>query len=512
MIPQPSRLASLLLLLPLCSPGQTAKIKIDIDHVISRIDPHIYGVFMEPINAHRGGPKFSTLYGPVYDPGSPLADKEGFRTDIVQAARELDLTQMRWPGGNFTAVYDWRNGVGPKAARPRLLNLAWGGVETNQVGTDEWVELNREIGSDDIVCINAGTGTITEAADWVAYCNAPVGTYWADKRAANGHPQPYDIRIWDLGNEVDGAPWIIGHKTAGDYVKFAVEAAKAMRASSPGTKLEFVASGSSYYQDNLDWVNWNWKVIRGLYGVADYLSIHRYWGASKDYYVLLGQRDRELEEKIDITAGQLKAVADVRQGPPMYLSVDEWAPPFGSGSLSALVLAEYFNAFLRHADVVKMANYTLLTSILGRDGQTGRTYKTPLFYAFKLFSARCRGEALDPFVECGTFSTGGHFRDLPFLDVSSVYNPKTGQVMINVVNRHREKSVATDISCITGRFDRTAEASTIAAAGAGDQPYTYADRADYPPKTEQIATTGSAIHYAFPAHSFTQIVVGLSRP
>ncbi|MGH7997307.1 MAG: alpha-L-arabinofuranosidase C-terminal domain-containing protein [Opitutaceae bacterium] len=512
MIPRPSRPAFLLLLLPLCALGQTATIKIDVDHVIGRIDPHIYGVFMEPINARRGGPNFNTLYGPVYDPKSPLADKEGFRTDIIQAARELELTQMRWPGGNFTAVYDWRDGIGPKADRPRRLNLAWGGVESNQVGTDEWVELNREIGSDDVVCINAGTGTIPEAADWVAYCNAPAGTYWADKRVADGHARPYDIRYWCLGNEVDGAPWIIGHKTAGDYVKFAVEVAKAMRASSPGTKLEFIASGSSYYQDNLDWVNWNWKVIQGLYGVADYLSIHRYWGAAKDYYVLLGQRERELEEKIDITAGQLKAVADVRHGGPMYLSIDEWAPPFGGGALSTLVLAEYFNAFLRHADVVKMANYTLLTSILGRDFQTGRTYKTPLFYAFKLFSTRCRGEALDPFVECGTFSTSDHYRDLPFLDVSSVYNAKTGRIVVNVVNRHKEKSVATDIQSITGRFAPTSEVSEIASVGVADRPYTYAERASYPPKTERIATTGSAIHYTFPPHSFTQIVVGLSRP
>ena len=439
---------------------------------------------MEPIGFHRADLKFNTLYGPVYDPKSPLADEHGFRKDMIEAARELQLTQMRWPGGNFTSSYDWRDGIGPKDQRPKRLELAWGVVESNQVGTDEWVQLNREIGTENVVCINAGTGTLDDARFWVEYCNAPAGTYWADKRAEYGHPEPYGIKYWCLGNEVDGAPWIIGHKDADDYVKFAVEAAKAMRRSSPGTKLEFIASGSSWYQDNLDWVEWNWKVIKGLFGIADYISLHRYWDNSNDYYVFLGQRAMDLEEKIEITAGQIEALSAVKKKQPMYISVDEWAPPFRGGYLSTLALAEYFNAFIRHADVVKMANYTLLTSILGRDPKTDQTYKSPLFYAFKLFSTRCRGAALATLVDCDTFATSDYYTHIPYLDVSAVYDRQAKQVVINVVNRHKTDAIATDIRSITGAFAGTATVSQIASDDLTNQPYTYEARDTYPPKTE----------------------------
>jgi alpha-N-arabinofuranosidase len=502
---------ALLFLVPLCSRAGTAVIKIDIDHVIDQVDPHIYGVFMEPIGFNRPGMTFNTLYGPLYDPKSPLADEHGFRKDMLDAARELQITQMRWPGGNFTSSYDWRDGIGPKDRRPRRMELAWGVVETNQVGTDEWVQVNQELGTENVLCVNGGTGTITDAYSWVEYCNAPTGTYWADKRAEYGHPEPYGIKYWGLGNEVDGAPWIIAHKDADDYIKWAVEAAKAMRRCSPGTKLEFVACGAANYGDNLDWVEWNWKVIKGLYGVADYLSVHRYWDDSKDYYVFMGQRAVDLDEKISIVAGQIKTLSAVEKKPPMHIALDEWAPPFRGGSLSTLAVAQFFNAFLRHADVVKMANYTLLTSLLSRDPKTDATYKSPTFYAFKLFSTRCRGAALDVSVNCDSFGTSDHYTAIPYLDVSSVYNAKTGQVVINVVNRHKTDAIATDIRSVTGTFAGTATVSRIASDDLTNQPYTYEARDTYEPKTEQVPASGSTLHYTFPAHSFTQILVSVGR-
>jgi alpha-N-arabinofuranosidase len=507
----PLRFASLLLLTPLCALAGPATIKIDVDHVVDQVDPRIYGIFMEPIGFNRPEMKFNTLYGPLYDPKSPLADEHGFRKDMLDAARELQLTQMRWPGGNFTSSYDWRDGIGPKDKRPKRLELAWGVVEPNQVGTDEWVQLNKEIGCENVACINMGTGTLDDARYWVEYCNAPVGTYWADKRAEYGHPEPYGIKYWCLGNEVDGAPWIIGYKDAEDYIKFAVEAAKAMRRSSPGTKLEFIANGSSNYKDNLDWVEWNWKVIKGLFGIADYISLHRYWDNSDDYYVLVGQRAMDLDEKIEITAGQIKALSAVQKEKPMFISIDEWAPPFRGGHLSTLALAEYFNAFIRHADVVKMANYTLLTSILARDPKTDATYKSPLFYTFKLFSTRCRGAALDTFVDCGTFRTSDFYTKIPYLDVTSVYNKETKQVVINVINRHKDEAIATDIQSVAGAFTGTATVSLITSDDITNKPYTYEARDTYAPKTEQVPAKGATLRYVFPAHSFTQIVVGVDR-
>lgn len=507
----PIRLALLLLFWPLCVRAGTATIKIDIDHVIDAIDPHIYGIFMEPIGFNRPELKFNTLYGPLYDPKSPIADKNGFRTDMLDAARELQLTQMRWPGGNFVANYDWRDGIGPKEKRPRRMDLAWGVVESNQVGTDEWVQLNKEIGTENVVCINMGTGTLQDALAWVQYCNAPVGSYWADKRAENGHPEPYGIKYWCLGNEVDGAPWIMGYKNADDYVKFAIEAAKVMSHSSPDTKLEFIANGPSNYKDSLDWVDWTWTVVKNLYGIADYLSMHRYWDNTDNYYVFVGERALDLDERINIIAGQIKAVDAIRKKKPMYISVDEWAPPFRGGHLSTLALAQYFNAFIRHADMVKMANYTLLTSILSRDPKTDATYKSPAFHAFKLFSTRCRGTALATAVNCDTFRTSDHYAHIPYLDVSSVYDEKAKQVIINVVNRHKDEAIATDIQNVAGAFTGTATVSLLTSDDITNKPYTYEARDTYAPKTEQVAAQGAKLHYVFPAHSFTQIVVGVDR-
>jgi len=507
----PLCLASLLLLAPCGAFAGTATIRIDVDHVIDAVDPRIYGIFMEPIGFNRPGMKFNTLYGPLYDPKSPLADKNGFRTDMLDAARELKLTQMRWPGGNFVAGYDWRDGIGPKDKRPKRMEQAWGVVESNQVGTDEWVELNKLIGTENVICINMGTGTLDDARHWVEYCNAPAGTFWADKRAEYGHPEPFDVKYWCLGNEVDGSPWILGHKNAEDYVKFAREAAKVMRLSSPGTKLEFIANGPAYFQDNLDWVEWTWTVVKGLYGVADYVSLHRYWDNSDDYYVLMGERGLDLEERIAIVAGQIKAVDAIKKQKPMYLSVDEWAPPFLGGHLSTLALAQYFNAFIRHSDVVKMANYTLLTSILARDPKTDATYKSPLFYTFKLFSNRCRGAALDAFVACDTFRTSDHYARIPYLDVSAVYDKQAQQVVINVVNRHKDTAIATDIQSVAGAFSGTATVNLVTSDDVTNQPYTYAARDTYLPKTEQVPAKGTTLHYVFPAHSFTQIVVGVDR-
>ena len=510
-LPVKTRLLLLVWILPLCALAGPATIKIDIDHPVAAVDPRIYGVFMEPIGFNRPELKFNTLYGPLYDPKSPLADEHGFRRDMIEAARELQLTQMRWPGGNFVAGYDWRDGIGPKDKRPKRMELAWGVVESNQVGTDEWVQLNQEIGTENVVCINMGTGTLDDARYWVQYCNAPVGTYWADKRAEYGHPEPYAIKYWGLGNEVDGSPWIMGYKNADDYVKFALEAAKVMRLSSPGTKLEFIANGPSNYKDNLDWVEWTWTVVKNLYGVADYISMHRYWDNTEDYHVFVGERAMDLDERIRIIEGQIQAVDAIRKKKPMYISVDEWAPPFRGGHLSTLALAQYFNAFLRHADSVKMANYTLLTSLLSRDPKTDATYRSPTFHAFKLFSTRCRGTSLVTAVNCDTFRTTDHYAHIPYLDVTSVYDEKAQQVIINVVNRHKDEAIATDIRSVTGTFAGTASVSLITSDDVTNKPYTYEARDSYAPKTEQLAASGPTLHYRFPAHSFTQIVVSVTR-
>jgi alpha-N-arabinofuranosidase len=488
--------------------AQDAIIKIDIDRVIDEIDPKIYGIFMEPIGFSRNGITWNTLYGPVYNPESPLANKDGFNTEYIEAAKELRLTNMRWPGGNFVSNYNWQDGIGPANQRPVRKELVWGYNETNQVGTDEWVQLNKAIGSENVVCINMGTGTIDDARYWVEYCNGEQGTYYADLRAMYGHPEPFGIKYWCLGNEVDGEPWIMGYKNTEDYCRMAKEIAKAMKKTDPDISL--VANGSSYYQPNMDWVEWNWKVINELREHADFLSLHRYWEYSDDYYEYMGKQAMELEEKIAIPAAQAKAVQSIyKMEKPMYLSFDEWAP-HGKGLISTLAAAQFLNAFIRHADMVKMANYTLLTSILGIDPESKKTFKTPFFYTFQMFSNNCHGKSIDARVKCDTFNVDGFYKGIPYLDVSAVYSETGKSLIINVVNRHKEEAIKTNLLCITGNFSGKANVKEVYR----DDPkelYTYGKREEYKPESHEISADRSKITCSFPPHSFTQIVVGIDH-
>jgi alpha-N-arabinofuranosidase len=501
-----------LLTLPIYLFAQTAKIKIDIDRSIGPIDPKIYGVFMEPI--HFSGKRmglpdtanFNTLYGTLYDPSSPLADANGFKKDYVEAMKELKITNMRWPGGNFLMGYDWKDGIGPKDKRPTRINLAWGGTDNNHMGTDEWFALNKAIGSENILCVNLGLGSILDACYWLDYCNTKKGTYYSDLRAQNGHPEPYKVKIVDLGNEVDGYPWELGHKSIEEYSRLGREAAKALKAVDGNIKL--VASGSSYYEPTGQWVEWNHKVLTSFGDLIDYLSIHRYWERSNNYYEYMGQSAMDFEEKIKVTAAEIEAVKAMKSFKnPIYISVDEWGI-MARNTLSVIPIAQSFNSFIRHADVVKMANFTMLTSLLSSDKDKG-TFKSPLFYIFKSFSNNCLGNSIDTYVECDTFNTP-LYKGIPYLDVTTVYSKEINTTYINVVNRHKDKAITTDIISSTGDFSGKAEA-TLVAGNTLDDTFTFDKQGQYIPVAKEIKTDKNKITYSFPAHSYTQIKVVMKK-
>ena len=504
-------MAALFFALPSFLVAQTAKIKIDVERTISEIDPKIYGVFMEPIqfNGRRLGlpdtTSFNTLYGNLYDPSSPLANEDGFRKDYIDAMKELKVSNMRWPGGNFLMGYNWQDGVGPKQNRPARINLAWGGIDNNHVGTDEWMKLNQSIGSENIVCVNLGLASIMDAAYWVEYCNYKGGTYYSDLRAKNGHKDPYNVKIWDLGNEVDGLPWELGHKNVDEYVDVAREAAKAMKAVDNTIKL--VGCGSSWYSPNT-WDDWNRKMLMGLGDRIDYISIHKYWENSPDYYTYMGGSAMDVEEKINITAAEIKAVSATKGfKKPIYISVDEWGA-FGRSFLNILPVAQSFNSFIRHADVVKMTNFTTMTSLLSSEPKKG-TYKSPLFYTFKLFSTNCRGASIDTYVQCDTFNTE-KYKGIPFLDVTSVYSKETNTVFINIVNRNKDKTINAEILNTSATFDGKAEASLINSDSLTD-PFSFDKQNQYAPSVKSVQIENNRLIYAVPPHSFTQIKVGIKR-
>ena len=491
-----------------CVNAQETTIHIDLNRTVGEVDPNIYGVFMEPIhfNGKRLGLPdsidFNTLYGNLYDPSSPLADENGFRKDYIGAMRELKVTNMRWPGGNYVAGYNWMDGIGPKEQRPVRINLAWGGLDNNHVGTDEWVELNRSIGSENVICVNLGLGTINDARYWVEYCNLKKGTYYTNLRAEYGNSEPFNVKYWCLGNEVDGSPWIMGYKNAEDYCKIAIEAAKAMRATD--NTIKFISNGSSYYESSGKWIDWNWKVITELRDIADYISIHKYWERADDYYNYVGQSSFEVEEKIKVLQSQInlaKVMYPTMKVP--YLSVDEWAP-FGQNMMSTMAVAMYLNSFIRHADIVKMANFTLMTSLLGSDRENG-TFKTPLFYTFKMFSNNCLGKSVDTYVEGDTFDTE-RFKGIPYLDVTAVYSEQTNTLYINVVNRHEESAITADIHTNTAEFSGKAEVVVISDDSLKD-PFVFEKQEQYKPVPKAIKSGKNKLTYSFPAHSFTQIKV-----
>jgi len=489
--------------------AQNATIRINTSRIIGEIDPNIYGVFMEPISfkGHPGSSMSgSTLYGPLYDPSSPLANKDGFKTNYIDAMKELKIRNMRWPGGNYVAGYNWQDGIGPKDQRPIRKDLAWGGVDTNQVGTDEWIALNRAIGSENIICINLGLGDISNARYWIEYCNSDEGTTFAKKRAENGHPKPYNVKYWGLGNEVDGEPWIMGHKDVDDYCKVAVEAAKALK--SVDKSIQLVASGSSYYEPTGKWLEWNRKVITALTGVADYLSIHRYWSDgtnSKDYYDYVGDAAMDIESKITTVQSQVNIVKALYPAKkPLYLTMDEWGT-FGQSMREVLALTMNLNSFIRHADFVKMSDFTMLTSLLSTDKDKG-TFKSPFFYAYKLFSNNCLGSSVDTQVICDTFDAKVN-KGIPFLDVTTVYSKADGKIYINVANRNQNKAITADIFSDASSFSGKAVASQICYSL--DDKFVYAADNVYAPVKKNIDTKANKMTFAFPAHSFTQIAVNV---
>jgi len=221
---------------------ETARIKIDVDRTVGEVDPLLFGNFSE----HLG----RMIYGGIYEEGSPLSDANGYRKDVMETVKNLNVSILRWPGGNFASGYNWQDGIGPKDQRPVRLDLAWNDLESNRFGTDEFLRYCELIHTEPYICINAGLGTIDDARHWVEYCNESRHTYWADQRRKNGREEPYKVKYWALGNEIDG-PWQMGNKSAEEYAKFALEAAKAMRQVDRNIKL--VASCSSNY--GADWID-----------------------------------------------------------------------------------------------------------------------------------------------------------------------------------------------------------------------------------------------------------------
>ena len=459
---------------------ETTRIHLHTGFPIGVVDPRLFGGFLE----HMG----RAVYQGVYEPGSRHADKDGFRGDVLQALRRLGFTTMRYPGGNFASGYHWMDGIGPAGKRPPMRDLAWQSIEPNTFGTEEFMKLCRALSWAPMLTVNLGTGSPEEARNWVEYCNCPVGTRYADMRAAEGSAAPHAVKLWSLGNEMDG-PWQLGHVPAHEYAILAQQAAKMMKDAD--ATLELIACGSCGPQMPT-YMEWDRIVLECLGDQADYLSLHRYEGNrsgdTEDYLAVSASIDRQIEE-MDAVCRMVQARR--RSAKRTYLSFDEWNIWYknmqmdGKGVFAphlieevynledALVVAEWLNCFLRHADVVRIANLAQIVNVIApllTDGD--RLLVQSTFHAVEMYAKRHQGTALRVSVE-GPVVQGKTNGIVPLVDSGAIRNGD--RLSVFLVNRSTGKSAPVVVDVADARITSVESAEILTgpgpkAANSYDQP------------------------------------------
>ncbi len=434
---------------------EIAKIVADPEFRIGQVDPRLYGSFIE----HLG----RAVYGGIYEPGHATTDDMGFRRDVLDLVRELQTTLVRYPGGNFVSGYDWQDGVGPKAERPRRLDLAWMSLETNEIGTDEFCEWARRAGAEVNLAVNLVTGGIDQARNLVEYCNHRGGSLYSDKRIANGYREPHRIKTWCLGNEMDGR-WQIGHKTADEYGRLAAETAISMKWVDPS--IELVACGSSHPQMPT-FAEWEATVLDHVYEYVDYVSLHQYF-RKKDgdlgTFLALSIEMDDFIHAVVATADHVRAKKRLKK--QLYLSFDEWnvwyhaaehdrqlkkehpwqvAPPLCEEAYThedAVVVGLMLITLLRQADRVKIACFAQLVNAIAPISTVtgGGAWRQTTFYPILHASRYGRGTVLDLQVRSPSYANA-KFDAVPLLDAVAVLDEEREEMTVFAVNRGQQAAL-----------------------------------------------------------------------
>ena len=434
-------------------PGAGARIYIDPVQKIAPLDRRLFGSFIE----HLG----RAVYGGVYEPGSPLADARGYRRDVLEEIKNMRVPAVRYPGGNFVSGYNWLDGVGPRDKRPVVLDRAWNTIETNQFGTDEFMEWCRLVGTEPIMGLNLGTGTPEMAAALVEYCNQEKGTKWSELRRAHGIEKPHNVRYWCIGNEMDG-PWQIGHMPAREYGLKARDAAQQMRMVDPTLRL--IACGSSSPGMGT-YLEWDREILEECYDMVDGLSLHCYYrndaeetGAAGDTAKFLSF-NLEMEEQIREVAGVCDYVrARKRSRKRLWLSFDEWNVWYrqrgGDGGRQkaprlleevynledALLVGGFLNSLMRSADRVHIACLAQLVNVIAplSTSPTGLLRQTT-YYPYLWALEQARGEVLRLAVEPPAYNVAGKGA-IPYIDASGTFDRQGGGCSLFLLNRDLEKA------------------------------------------------------------------------
>ena len=443
-----------------------ARLIVDRNFIVDIVDKRLYGTFIEPIG--------NIIYGNLYNPDHPTADKNGYRKDVMTLMKELGTTLIRFPGGNYVSGYNWVDGIGPKEKRPVRFDKAWRQIDTNQMGIDEYVDYNKLLGVENMLAVNLGTGTPEEAANEVEYCNMKEGTYWSDLRKKYGHPEPHNIKLWCLGNEMDGF-WQIEQKTPEDYGKKAREAAKLMKMVDP--EIELVVCGSCTNEKGMEtYPEWDRMVLDYCYDYVDYISLHRYYSYDPDVYMAF---DNPFTiEDLPAIAGDLNdyldtvlAAADFikgkkRSNKKLHISFDEWGvqtsikvqpkglnwqpgPSTKRGArvtnvVDAVLFGSLLITFLNRCDRVKIACQSIVIGSMIAASPDGGAYRQSTFYPFKQVATYGHGMVLKQNLDSPLLETA-NFGQQKSVQSAVVYNEEEGIFTVFAVNLDLRNSV--DLSC-----------------------------------------------------------------
>jgi alpha-N-arabinofuranosidase len=456
----------------------SARVRLDPRVNIGTLDRRLFGSFVEHLDR--------CVYTGIFEPGHPTSDAQGFRHDVIDLVRELGATVIRYPGGNFVSNYRWEDGVGAKATRPRRRDLAWGVIDDNTMGTDEFVDWCQVAGVEPMLALNLGTRGLEDAIDQLEYTNGS-GTSLADQRGANGHPDPHDVRLWCLGNEMDG-PWQIGHKTATEYGRLATEVARAYKAFD--RDLELVACGSSNRQ-MATFGSWEREVLLQCHKLVDFVSLHAY------YHPVDGDRASYLASAADmdafidgVVATADSVAAELHSDKRIDLSFDEWNVWFSGrtprpaeegadlggrrsaglfDTTDAVVVGSLLISLLNHADRVRVACQAQLVNLLAPIVTIpgGPAWRQTIFHPFALTARHAHDSVLIPQVECDAVQTD-RFGDVPQLHVAATVG--AGAASLFAVNRSPDESldVTVDLRAFTLDGPSLELAEHLCVSGPGD--------------------------------------------
>ena len=429
---------------------------LDRAYEIARIDPRLYGSFIE----HLG----RAVYGGIYEPGHPTADEKGFRRDVMDRVKKLHVPVIRYPGGNFVSGFNWEDSVGPN--RPKRLDLAWQTTETNEVGLHEFCDWCDQVGSAPMYSVNLGTRGPEQARDVLEYANHPGGSKFSDMRIANGRKEPFNIKLWCLGNEMDG-PWQMGQKTAYEYGRIANETAKMMKWVD--SSIELVACGSSH-SEMPSFGDWELTMLNECYDSIDYVSLHRYYANPTADTPGFLARSMDLDDFIHTVVSICDAVKGKKHSKKQVnLSFDEWNVWYHSlgqdeeikrqhrweqalpllediyNFEDALLVGSMLITFLRNADRVKIACLAQLVNVIApimtRTG--GGCWVQTIYYPFLHASTYGRGTSLRAIVDSPVYDCRD-YEAVPYIDATATL-ADDGSVTVFCVNRDMNEDFQLDI-------------------------------------------------------------------